>query len=67
MHFVDGGSERMRRRIVDVIDVIVTCIAAGRPRGIATASHGNGFLLYRRKLRNGDDDHDGRRGRLSLL
>jgi hypothetical protein len=67
MHLVDGGSERMRRRIVDVIDVVITCNDAGRPRGVATASHRNGLLLYRRKLRNGDDEHDGRRGRLSLL
>jgi hypothetical protein len=57
----------MRRRIVDVIDILITGVDAGRPRGADTASRRNGLLLHHHKLRNGDDDHDGRRGRFSLL
>ena len=67
MRLADGGFERMRRRIVDDIDIIITGHDAGRACGPDTAAQRNDLLLYRHKLRHGDDDPDGRRGRFSLL
>lgn len=67
MHLVDRGFERMRRRIVDDIDIIVTGLDAGGACGADTATQRNDLFLYRHKLRHGDDDSDGRRGRFSLL
>jgi hypothetical protein len=71
MHLVDDGFERMRR-LIDVDDIITELGAgcprrADRPRGVATASQCNEFLLYEHQLRNGDDDADRRRGGFSFL
>jgi len=60
MRLADGGLKRLRRRIVDVIDVACG-IHAGSARGVsATGRHDYG--LYRLELRNGDDDHHRRCG-----
>jgi hypothetical protein len=60
MRTADGGFKRLRRWIVDVIDVACG-IHAGSARGrAATGCHG--LILYRFELRNGDDDHHRRCG-----
>ena len=61
MHLADG-LKRLRRRLVDVIDV-VSCCLAGEPRGTAApATECHDRVLFRLKLRNGDDDHHRRCG-----
>jgi hypothetical protein len=60
MRLADGGSECLRGRIFDVIDV-ASGIHAGAARGV-TATGCHDLVVYRLKLRNGDDDHH-RRGR----
>jgi hypothetical protein len=62
MHPVDRDLERLWRQHVDVVDIVTV---TGRAR--ITATQLDGFLLYCLKLRNGDDDYDGRRGRFSCL
>jgi hypothetical protein len=64
IHLADGGLERLRRRIIDVIDVDRNALA-GCSRGAsatATTDHCDDIVLYRDNLRHGDDDHDRRRG-----
>jgi hypothetical protein len=64
IHFADGDLERLRRRIIDVIDVVLNALA-GCPRGAtatATADNCHDIVLFRDNLRHGDDDHDRRRG-----
>jgi hypothetical protein len=60
----DGDPERLRRRIIDVIDAIdvVRNAPAGCPRGATATDDCHDFVLFRDKLRHGDDDHDRRRG-----
>jgi hypothetical protein len=65
MRLADGGLECLRRRIVDVIDV-ASGIHAGSARGV-TATRCHDLVLFRLKLRNGDDDHHRRCGWLSHL
>jgi hypothetical protein len=60
MRLADGGFECLRRRIVDVIDVACD-FHAGSARGV-TATDRHALVLYRLKLRNGDDDHHRRCG-----
>jgi len=71
MHLTDGDLKRLRRR-VDVIDVIdvASDINGASARGAtatATAAGCHDLVLFRLKLRNGDDDHHRRCGRLSRL
>jgi hypothetical protein len=54
MRTADGGVKRLRRWIVDVIDV--ACGIHAGSRGVTTAG-GHDLLLYHLELRNGDDDH----------
>jgi hypothetical protein len=63
MRLADGGFKCLRRRIVDVIDVIdvASGIHAGSARGV-TATGCHDLVLFRLKLRNGDDDHHRRCG-----
>jgi hypothetical protein len=73
MHLADGSLERLRRRLVDDIDVI-SCFLAGEPRGatvdtattntatVDTATECHDCVLFRLDLRNGDDDHHRRSG-----
>ena len=67
MLFVDSSIERLRRRIVDVIDEFITEFDATRSCGTATSRQCNSLFLYHRQLRNGDDDCDGRARRFSFL
>jgi hypothetical protein len=58
VHLADGDLKRLRRRNVDVVDVShVAGCSAGR-------NAGRNAILHRLSvsLRNGRDDHDGRRG-----
>jgi hypothetical protein len=63
MRLADGGFECLRRRIVDVIDVIdvASGIHAASARRV-TAAGCHDLVLFRLKLRNGDDDHHRRGG-----
>lgn len=65
IHVADGDLERLRRRIVDVIDVVCNTLA-GCPgdaaAATATADDCHDIVLCRDNLRNGDDDHHRRRG-----
>ena len=63
MHLADGGLERLRRRLVDVSDVIPRFLA-GESRGttVAAAAEFHVCVLFRLNLRNGDDDHHRRGG-----
>jgi hypothetical protein len=64
MRLADGGSKCLRRRIVDVLDVIDVAsgihVAASGIHVTATGCHD--LVLFRLKLRNGDDDHHRRGG-----
>jgi hypothetical protein len=63
-HVADRGLERLRWRIVDVIDVVCNALASC-PRDAAatvTAANCHDGVLLRDNLRNGDDDHHRRRG-----
>jgi hypothetical protein len=55
MRLAYGGIECLRRWIVDVIDVACD-IHAGSARSV-TATGCHDLVLYRLKLRNGNDDH----------
>jgi hypothetical protein len=55
----DGGLKRLRRRIIDVIDVVCNA-PAGCPR-CATANDCHDIVVFRHNLRDGDDDHHRRR------
>jgi hypothetical protein len=60
IHLADGDLERLRWRIVDVIDGVFNA-PAGCPRGgaaAATTTHCHDVVLFRDNLRHGDDDHD---------
>jgi hypothetical protein len=56
MRLADGGFKRLRW-IVDVIDVVCDIHARG-----VTAAGCHDLVLYRLKLRHGDDDHHRRQG-----
>jgi hypothetical protein len=60
MHLADGGLERLRRRVIDVVDV-ASDINGGSARGV-TATGCHDHILYHLELRNGDDDHHRRCG-----
>jgi hypothetical protein len=65
IHLADGGLERLRRRIIDVIDVGCNALAGCSRVATATtttADHRHDIVLFRDNLRHGDDDHDRRRG-----
>jgi hypothetical protein len=66
IHLADGGLERLRRRVIDVIDVDrnarAGCSRGATATATATTDHCHHIVLYRDNLRHGDDDHDRRGG-----
>jgi hypothetical protein len=66
IRLADDGLKRLRWRIIDVVDVVCNA-PAGCPRGAtapvnAAANDCHSIIVFRRNLRDGDDDHHRRRG-----
>ena len=69
IHVADGDLERLRRQIVDVIDVVWNTLASCPGDATATTTTTttttddcHDIVLFSDNLRNGDDDHHRRRG-----
>jgi hypothetical protein len=59
----DGGLKRLRRRIIDVIDVVCNALTGCPRAATATASAHDCYdiVVFHVHLRDGDDDHHRRR------